>query len=220
VYENEGREATGKIVRHTHELMGTTSAPVVQVLEVALRDLRDRLSNALADFFRSPPGSWAPTNAVQQVGNSFLNSMDRCIAAAVDDFRFGMSGGARLTKDPVVSVITSISNSPGAVAQGGLGNVQHALTSVGNSSARAAIEAFLASVQVRNLSPDDRQSVTDVAKDLSAELEKPSPDPSGLQRCGKRLLELAEKVGVAVAASNNGAGSAAESAELTVFGHG
>jgi len=53
---------------------------------------------------------------------------------------------------------------------------------------------------VRNLSPDDKQSITDVAEVLTAELDKPSPDPSKLQRWGKRLLDVAERLGIAIAA--------------------
>jgi hypothetical protein len=200
-YDEAGRQATEKMLRHTYDLMGGHSAPVAEVLELALHHLRDTLSNALADFLRSPQGSWAPKNATDEVGNRFLNSMDRRITAAVDDFRFGISGGTLLSKDPVVSVITSISNSPGAVAQSGMGNVQHALTSPGGNAVRAAVAEFLNSQEVRNLSSDDLQSITDVADVLTGELDKPSPDPSKLRRWGKRLFELAERLGIAVAAS-------------------
>jgi hypothetical protein len=54
---------------------------------------------------------------------------------------------------------------------------------------------------VNNLPPDDRQSVTDVADVLTGELNKEHPDPSKLQRWGRRLLELAEKLGIAAAVS-------------------
>ena len=200
-YDETGRQAIERMVRHTYELTGNSSASVADVLEPALRDLRDALSNALADFFQSPQSSWAPKNATDEVGNRFLNSMDQRITATMDDFRFGISGGTRLSKDPVVSVITSISNSPGAVAQSGMGNVQHALTSAGGNAVRAAVVGFLNSQEVRNLSPDERQSIADVADVLTGELDKPSPDPSKLQRWGKRLSELAERLGVAVAAN-------------------
>jgi hypothetical protein len=121
--------------------------------------------------------------------------MDQRITATVDDFRFGISGGIRLSKDPVVSVITSISNSPGAVAQTGTGNVQHALTIAGGNAIRTAVAEFLNSQEVRNLSPDDKHSITDVADMLTGELDKLSPDPSKLRRWGKRFSEVAERGG-------------------------
>jgi hypothetical protein len=53
-YDEAGKQATEGMVRHTYELMRSNSVPIVEVLEPALCDLRDALSNALADFFRSP----------------------------------------------------------------------------------------------------------------------------------------------------------------------
>jgi hypothetical protein len=51
--------------------------------------------------------------------------------AMVDDFTHGMAGGARLSKDPVVSIVSTISNSPGAVQQSGFGQLNQSVTQQG-----------------------------------------------------------------------------------------
>jgi hypothetical protein len=206
-YDSMASQTTDKMVRLTYDLMGNSSAEVLEVLQRELGALRDGLSNELADFFRSPLGSWAPRNASDAVGNDYLNSMDRRITTVLDDFRFGFLGGTRLTKDPVVSVISSISNSPGAVLQSGIANVQQAATTAAAPDViRAAVAEFLASDGVRNLPPESQQGIKDVAEVLTAELDKPNPDVSKLQRWGKRLLDIAERLGVAVAANAIGHG--------------
>jgi hypothetical protein len=200
-YDEAAKNATDAMVKHTYELMGDNSSAVCKTLERALYGLRAGLSNDLANFLRSPQCSWAPKVAADAIGRSFLEAMGGRIGAAIDDFRFGISGGRKLSKDPVVSVISSISNSPGATLQSGIGNVQRAVTASGSNALRLAVSEFLNSQEVQNLSPDNKQSVTDVAEVLTAELDKPSPDPSKLQRWGKRLLDIAERLGTAVAAS-------------------
>ena len=129
---------------------------------------------------------------------------DKPISAGLDDFRHGILEGIRLTKDPIVSVISTVNNSPGAVVQAGLGNVQKILSVDGRTDVRSALTSFLKSKEVQALAPDDRQGLEDLADVLTVELEKPSPDTSKLARWGKRLLEVAEKLGVAVAASGLG----------------
>jgi hypothetical protein len=65
---------------------------------------------------------------------------------------------------------------------------------------RAALEQFITSNEVRNLGSNERQSILDVAEVVRAELDQQTPDAPKILRWGKRLLELAQQVGVAVAA--------------------
>jgi hypothetical protein len=110
-------QAADKMVRHAFELTGSTARPVCDTVEQGLRSLRDALSNDLAQFFRVQ-GAFAPRNTTDALGNDFLQTVDKRITAIVDDLRYGIAGGARLSKDPLVSVISNITNSPGAVVQG------------------------------------------------------------------------------------------------------
>jgi hypothetical protein len=201
LFDPAAAEATAKMAQRAFDIMGDNSQNVVASLEAGLREVRDALSNELADFYRSPQGSWAPKMQIDSIGNTFLNSMDQRIAATVDDFRFGVLGGAKMTKDPLVSVIGSISNSPGAVLQSGVGNVQQISAPGGVAAARAALEEFLQSKEVQALGPEEKQTVEDVTEVITTELAKPTPDASKLKRWGKRLIEIAERLGVAAAAN-------------------
>src|SRR5262249_4787935 len=109
-------------------------------------------------------------------------------------------GGARLGKDSIVSVMATITNSPGAILQAGAGNVQKALAT-GSGHIRSELQKLVTTKEVQNLAPEDKQSVMHVADVLGSEIDKPSPDPSKVARWGKRLIELAERFGIAVAAS-------------------
>jgi hypothetical protein len=202
--KNEYLRAAGqtadKMVRLAFEIGGSTARPVCDAVDRALKSLRDVLSNDLAQFFRVQ-GAFAGSSVTDALGNDFLHTMDKRITAIVDDLRFGIAGGMRLSKDPLVNVISNITNSPGAVVQGGIGNVQRVVTSGASNDIRAALAQFMGSAEVQALSPENRQSVADVAEVIEGELENPKPDASKVARWGKRLIDLAERLGIAVAAS-------------------
>jgi hypothetical protein len=194
-------EAVSKVARLAFDSTGSNEEAVFKTIQRGLFALRDGVSNDLADFFRKTP--WA-SGVGDALGNDFLISTDRAISAGLDDFSHGILEGVRLMKDPIVSVVSTVNNSPGAVVQTGLGNVQKVLSVNGRADVRSALTSFLSSKEVQALAPDDRQGLEDLADVLTAELEKASPDTSKLARWGKRLLEVAEKLGVAVAASGLG----------------
>jgi hypothetical protein len=103
------------------------------------------------------------------------------------------------TDQPVCDQIT---NSPGAVLQSGVGNVQTATASTfAPSDVRSALLQFLNSQDVQGLANEDKQSVADVAEVLGNELDKPQPDASKIARWGRRLVEIAERLGIGVAVS-------------------
>jgi hypothetical protein len=195
-YDRAASENSDKIVRLAFELTGSTAQPVCDTVEQGLRLLRDALSSDLAQFFRVQ-GAFAPRDTTDGLSNDFLHTMDKRITAIVDDLRHGIAGGARLSKDPLVSVISNITNSPGAVVQGGVGNVQRVVTSGASNDIRSALTQFMASAEV--LSAENRQSLADVAEVIEGELQNPKPDAAKLARWGKRLIDLAERLGIAVA---------------------
>jgi hypothetical protein len=192
-------DAGDKMVRLAFALAGTTSDQVCDEVERGLRTVRDTLSNDLRDFFQAQ-SSWSGQAPIMVLGNDYLNATDKRITAVVDDLRHGIFGGTKLTKDPLVSVISTITDSPGAIAQTGIGNVQ-AATAVQTNRIRDELQKFTASPDVQRLEPEAKQSILDVADVLVGELEKPTPDASKLARWGKRLLDLAAQLGIALAAS-------------------
>lgn len=193
------REAGSAMCRQAFDAAGCNTEDIAVVVEKSLLALRDAVSNEFADYLRKG-GSWAGVSGLG-LGNEFLHETDGIIFGVVDDFKHGILGGVRMTKDPIVSVISSITNSPGAVMQSGIGNTQKILSAGDVASIRNALSDFQMSKEVQNLSVDDKQSIDDVTEVISDELSKQAPNASKLARWGKRLIEIAEKLGIAVAAS-------------------
>jgi hypothetical protein len=176
---------------------------VVACVESDLRRTLRLLEDDFAGFIRTLP--WANERARETVGNLYVSAVDDKFTGVMDDLRHGIVGGMRLAKDPFVSVVTSVTNSPGAVVQGGVANVQANVSASGGADAlRAALNEFLASQDVQRLSQADKQTLTDVTEVLTLELSTTNPDRTKLARWGKRLLEIAEKLGVSIAAAGIG----------------
>ena len=66
---------------------------------------------------------------------------------------------------------------------------------------RSALTDFLKSPEIQALPTGERQSIADVADVMITELDKQEPDRGKLARWGRRLLDIAERMGVGVAAS-------------------
>lgn len=190
-------EAATKMVRLAFDATESTTEAVYTLVEDSLVELRNALSENLASFLRN--ASWAEKLS-HNLNDVFLDKSDKIIGGTIDDFRNGILEGVRLTKDPLVNVISSITNSPGAIMQAGIGNVQKVLSADGAKDLRFALDDFVKSEEVQGLTPDDKQSVIDVTDVLNDELDKSNPDASRLARWAKRLLDVAEKIGISVAA--------------------
>jgi hypothetical protein len=122
------------------------------------------------------------------------------VRQAVDDFCHGIAGDAPLKKDPLVNVVSQITNSPGAVQQTALGDHNH-LSVQQQSSILRAIDELLASDEFKSLSDRQREGISDTADVIRDEFKKPDADPSKIRRWAHRLLELAKEFGMHVAAS-------------------
>lgn len=121
---------------------------------------------------------------------------------ALDDFSHGMIGSDRLKKDdPVVSIINSQTNSPGAIQQVGVGKFSQTAFNEHHSPLVAAIDAALASDEFKALESQSQQAFKDIAEVVREEAVKPNPDSGKLQRWSTRLLEFAQKAGMRVAES-------------------
>jgi hypothetical protein len=198
-YTKEIKVVGTKMCRQAFDTTSSNAPDIVSVTEKELKTLRDAISDDLADYFRKA-GSWAG-DLGQATGNTFLGETDKIIFGLIDDFSHGILEGIRLSKNPEVNFISTITNSPGAVMQAGVGNVQKALSVGGASSIHAAITDFLQSVEVQKLSAEDRQGILDIAEVISAEVDKTTPDAPKLARWGTRLIDLSEKLGISVAAA-------------------
>lgn len=190
------KASAAKITRLAFEATGGTAPEVGDVLEHHLRALRDKLAAQLADFYQR--SSWA-RGLEARLQSEFHTDTDVTIEGIVDDFRHGISEGVRMKNDPLVNVVTSVSDSPGAVVQSGTGNVQRNI-STHPTEIRSALSQFIHSPEVQALPREHRESLIDVTDVIEAELAKPQPDPAKLARWGQRLQGITENLGVAVAA--------------------
>jgi len=119
----------------------------------------------------------------------------------IDDFKFGMLGSDRMKKDPVVSIISNQSNSPGAIQQVGVGTFSQSAFAQQHQLLVAAIEAALSSDEFRNLKDSDRQGFRDVAEIVKDEASKANPNGEKLKRWSDRLIGLGKELGMRVAVS-------------------
>ena len=118
-----------------------------------------------------------------------------------DDFQHGMLGSQRLKRDPLVSVINTQSNSPGAIQQVGIGDnfSQSAFTNTHHQLLQA-IDRALNSQEFNSLNPEQRAAFSDTAAVVKEEAAKAEPDVGKLMRWGTRLGWLAKELGMGVAA--------------------
>jgi hypothetical protein len=199
-YKKAGKEAASEVASRAFEATQSYADSVCDDIRRGLQRIRDALSDDLAEYFRKQ-GAFVDCRVSDPLGNGFLRAMDDCIDETIDDYRHGLIGGKRMSQDPVVSVITSVTNSPGAIVQSGAGNAQNASSRVSVGDLRSGLAEFLSSSQVQALPPDVKQSVIDVVEVLDVEARQSQPDHSKIARWGKRLLELITQLGIEVAGS-------------------
>lgn len=119
-----------------------------------------------------------------------------------DDFQHGMRGSKRLKKDPLVNVINTQTNSPGAIQQVGIGDnfSQNAFTK-NHQELINAIDRALASPEFASLSTAQQEAFADTAIVVKEEAAKAEPDVGKLKRWGVRLEGLAQEFGMSVASA-------------------
>ncbi len=119
----------------------------------------------------------------------------------LDDYSHGMMGNSQLKKDPVVSIVSNQTNSPGALQQIGVGDFSQKAFIQNHQPLIDAVNKALASSEFAALKPDQKEGFKDVADALLDEAKKPTPDPGKLRRWGHRLAELGTQLGLEVAAT-------------------
>lgn len=187
------KNAVLRMARLAHEITGDHSPETTAVVETEASALANAYIGWLNTTARRSPFPHMLPPAAQLQGK-----LNDAVAAMVDDFRNGIAGDNRMTKDPVVSVINNVTASPNAVVQNaiGTGNMQ----SVNQSDLRAAIQQMFASPEFKNLSEQQRKGIEDVADIVTEEAAKKEPDAGKLARWGQRLIGLLQDVGLSVAA--------------------
>lgn len=127
--------------------------------------------------------------------------LDRFREQALDDFSHGMQGSERLTKDSLVNVINTQTNSPGATQQVGIGDsFSQTAFSKNHNELAAAIDRALASPEFNQLKQDQKEAFSDTAAIVKEEAVKAQPDVGKLKRWGTRLVDLSKDLGMKVTA--------------------
>jgi hypothetical protein len=113
-----------------------------------------------------------------------------------------MFGSERLKKDPLVNVINTQRNSPGAFQQVGIGNnfSQSAFTK-DHQELIIAIDRALSSADFAGLKPPQKEAFSDTAAVVKDEAAKQEPDVGKLKRWGGRLVDLSKDLGMNFAAN-------------------
>lgn len=122
-------------------------------------------------------------------------------AELLDDFINGMSGSAKMKKDPLVSVTATQQNSPGAVQQLGIGSNRQTATVENYRSIIDAVDSIINSGEYHALPDDKKLAFKDVADVLKDEASKSSPDTGKLKRWAAKLRDTAQDLGMKVATS-------------------
>jgi hypothetical protein len=151
-----------------------------------------------ASVVATRPGDSAappPAEVINKMNTALFERKD----ALLDDFKHGMMGSQRLKKDPVVSIVSNQTNSPGAVQQIGVGNFSQSAFVQNHKPLVEAIDAALSSAEFKALPELEQQGFRDVAEVVKEEADKTAPDSGKLKRWGKRLVELGTDLGLKVA---------------------
>jgi hypothetical protein len=189
-------KALQRMAKIAFSIAGSTSDAAACQLKQAGDQLADGMTEWLQDLFKNqgmpagPPGGLLPALAA---------ALHNEVQHAVDDFRHGMAGEEKLKQDPLVSIVNTVTNSPGTVLQNAVGaNNQQ---SAQQRSLLSALDGLTSSEQFKALREQDRLAVQDLVDTLRDEIKKPDPDSPKIARWGRRLIELTQQLGLDVAAA-------------------
>jgi hypothetical protein len=95
-----------------------------------------------------------------------------------------------LKKDPLVNVINTQTNSPGAIQQVGIGdNFSQTAFNQNHHELVTAIDRALLSGEFAQLKKDQKEAFSDTSAVVKEEASKPQPDVGKLKRWGSRLVD-------------------------------
>lgn len=182
----------------TFNLMESNEEGLVTKLSGYASEMIDALMSEVTE--RSGRLGIQGTVVPNQLG-AIRHGLEDLRARLTDDFRFGMKGSERLKKDPVVSIVSNQTNSPGAVQQIGVGDFSQKAFVQNHQPLVDSINKALASPEYRSLKPDQKDALKDVADTLLEEVKREKPDPGKLKRWGLRLADLGKELGLHVLAT-------------------
>ncbi|TWB93198.1 hypothetical protein FBZ93_111237 [Bradyrhizobium macuxiense] len=194
-------EEFASAAKFTHNLLGQIDEETLQAVSYFANRLVDLIFDKLV--LCGPRTGIAEATVARELNNIKVALQERR-DRVLDDFAFGMTGDERMKKDPVVSIVNSQSNSPGAIQQAGVGEFSQSAIINHHQQVVAAIDRALVSQEFQQLDAAQKQGFRDVADVVKEEAAKPTPDPAKLKRWSERLVGLAREIGMRVAVSEIG----------------
>jgi hypothetical protein len=190
-------EKANEAAQFVFNLTETTDGEVANQLEYCLGRMVDMIATDVTEG-SSRLGISGGLGSSQ--ANKTREKLNERKAQLMDDFRHGMMGSGRLKKDPLVSVINTQTNSPGATQQIGIGdNFSQSIFSQTHNELVTAIDRALNSQEFTQLQPAQKEAYSDTALVVKEEAAKAQPDAGKLKRWGTRLVDLGKDVGMKVA---------------------
>jgi hypothetical protein len=189
------KNAIGKMASRAFLATGATGGEAANGVEVAGKKLIDRAADWLEKTFGGHGSFFVPPVA------KLRPILLRILEEVVDDFRHGIHGERALKKDPFVSVVTNITDSPHAIQQMAIGDNNQLSVQQQTSTIERAIDDLLASDDYKQLNDTEKQlAVQDTADALRSELKNQAADPEKIKRWTHRLGAMAKEFGMHAAA--------------------
>ena len=151
-----------------------------QILDQHGRELAERIVASLMPT--SGDDAFGFAKEQRQITGKLEQELAAIRETIVDGFSHGMLGDAKLTKDPAIQVISSITNSPGATQQSGVGSLQQQVNQEQVNPLIAKIEELVRSPEFQALDSPKKDALRDVAEVLTNELQRPQPEPGKVRR--------------------------------------
>jgi hypothetical protein len=191
-------ETLAKMTTLAFNKTGGASDEVCGMVEAAGRRLIDEAAAWIEKRFAVSSGAFGYAGPS---GAKLKSILTRMLDRAVDDFRHGIQGETALKKDPVVSVVSQIINSPNAVQQTTVGEHNQQIVQQQLTAIQKAVDDLLASEEYKTLAPERKIALKDTADVLSGEVKSAAPDTGKIRRWSQRLAALAQDFGMHVAAA-------------------
>ncbi len=167
----------------------------VMIFETAVHSLFTNISQSVRSS-RQRAGSIAG-NSQSELDTGLQN----IIADAIFDFQNGIAGGQTLKKGQDISVTNIMNQSPGAIQQGGVGNVAQTDTSALLLRLVEELKKIENLPELEQIDSESKVEILDIVEAVSDEASKQSSDLGKLQRWGGRLIGKLEEFGMSATAS-------------------
>jgi len=129
---------------------------------------------------------------------------DRLAAIVVDacfDFGCGIAGGQTLKKGADINVTNIMTESPGGVQQGGVGQVTQSVSTQLPDTLIKTLDEIMGTSEFKALEPNKQDELRDMAETVRDEVSKSSPDEGKIARWSKRICSKLKEFGLAASAS-------------------